>query len=334
MIKKYVFVPLLLASFLAFSGCTNGQGNDLSTTSTSGITNSNTTSTTIPPTNTTPPESTDFSHGRWVAGDSSLFEEQPQGKNAALLDEYSGKSKAEYEVEAEAKGVPLIWAEGTSFSPSGSYALFSSNRNCLDTDGMSVFLKNCETGEENLLLDGADGSSFSVIGWWLDEESAVVQVLKDNIQTYQMCNLNGQTNTVKMDCTFPTVIDFHGDAFVFSDGTGTNIASYGRVSKDGSITGLISFTPDQGILMDECKISPDQRYVAFKVRESYESPNRSVVVWDTISQASVILPTPEVPDASDIAAIDLDWSNATLSVNFAVTISEVEHYMPFTWKAD
>lgn len=83
--------------------------------------------------------------------------------------------------------------------------------------------------------------------------------------------------------------------------------------------------------MDDCKISPDQRYVAFKVRESYESPNRSIVVWDTVSNENITLPPPDIQNASDIAAIDLNWSTKTLCVNFAVTIDGTEHNMPFAW---
>jgi len=334
MCKKYVFILALLAISLSLPGCT-GETGGASTPPSAAITGGEPTPTPAADIGSapmpTPTANGGMFDGSWATGDSSLFEGQPQENSVVPLDGYEGMTRAQYEAKAEAAGAPLIWAEGISVSASGRYALFHSNRNCFTTFGTSVFLKNCETGDEKLVADGSDGSCHAAAGWWIDEEDAVIQTDKDGVRTYQVCDPAGHLSKIELDGTSPTVIDLRGGALIFSDGAGSNVATYGRVAKDGSISGSISFTPDQGILMDECKISPDQRYVAFKVRESYETPDRSIVVWDTVSNVSATLPAPEIQNASDIAAIDLNWSTEALCVNFAVTIDGVERYMPFEW---
>ncbi len=261
---------------------------------------------------------TETAEWKWAEGDTFLFTELPAESKAELSDFFEGKSRAEWEAEADASGAVLLWAEGITASSSGGCALFSSNRNCLNTQGVSLFLADCKTGKETLLLNGTDGACYFATGWLPDGSCAVVEASKDGVRSYLLCDLQGQTQPIDLGCEAPFILDFRQGAAVFSAGDDATAVNYGRIQGDGSVSGLRTFSLEEGFFMGDCQISPDLDIAAFKIRESYESPDRDVVLWSAVSGKAETLPVPEIPGASDIAAIDLNWSGQELCVNFSV----------------
>lgn len=329
---KHFLIPLLVGVIMVLPGCIGEQAEEPTAPPTVETPRSTILPSSTPTNQPTPIEELQTAEpgnkGTWIEGDSSLFIVDEETNPVILSEVYDGKTRAEYEVAANGA---LFWADGVSVSPSGDYALFSTNRNCYETQGMSVFRIDCKTGEESLLFDGADNSLYTVTGWWLDEKCAVIQSVTNSSQSYLVCDLDGERNKIDLKAEFPIIIDFRGDAFVFIDGAGANTANFGRLNINGTIKELYSFTPAEGFLMGECKIAPSLKTIAFKVREDYDSFDREIILWDTESNKSVKLPLPEVPGATEVAVADLDWSTQNLSVNFSIMIDGVESYMPFEW---
>lgn len=277
----------------------------------------------------------DFSQlvgGKWTECDGLLFEGKPAHEENNFSNVFDGKSKTDYEYEANTNGTTLFWAEQVAYSPTKHYALFLSNRNCLKTQGMSIFLVDYDTGEESLLVDGSDNNYYSVIGWLPDGEHFVVQVLTGSSQNYQICNLTGQMQKIDMQYENPVIIALRGDVVVFSDRLDQNTVIHAQLNSDGFVSKQVSYTPANGFLMGECAISPDLKKVAFKVRTDYEHSQRYIVVWDTETKVETTLPDPDIENAIDIAAIDINWDTQYLCVNFNVTKTDgVETYVPLKW---
>lgn len=273
--------------------------------------------------------------GRWTECDGLLFEGKPAHEENTFSGMFDGKSKVDYEHEAGINGTSLFWTEEVTYSPAGHYALFASNRNCLRTQGMSIFLADCETGEESLLIDGSDHNYYSVIGWLPDEEHFVVHISSGSSQNYQICNLTGQMQKLDMQCENPVIIALRGDIVVFSDSSEQNTVIHAQLNTDGFVSDQISYTPASGFLMGECAISPDLKRIAFKVRTSYEQSQRYIVVWDAETKVETTLPDPDIENAVDIAAIDINWDTQYLCVNFNVTESDgAETYVPLKWTTE
>lgn len=273
--------------------------------------------------------------GKWTECGGLLFEEKTAHKENTFSDMFDGKSKANYEQEASINGTSLFWAEEAVYSFTGHYALFASNRNCLKTHGMSIFLVDCETGEESLLADGSDNNYYSVIGWLPDEEHFVVHISADGSQSYQICNLSGQMQELDMQCDNLVIIALRGDVVVFTDSSDQNTVTFAQLNVDGVVSDQVSYTPANGFLMGECVVSPDLKKAAFKVRTDYESSQRYIVVWDAEAKVETILPDPDIENAIDIAAIDINWDSQYLCVNFNVTKADgTETYIPLKWTTD
>lgn len=273
--------------------------------------------------------------GKWTKCGGLLFEGKTAHEENTFSNVFDGKSKVDYEHEASINGTSLFWAEEEAYSPTGHYALFASNRNCLKTQGMSIFLANCETGEESLLIDGSDNNYYSVIGWLPDEKHFVVHISSGSSQNYQICNLAGQMKKIDMQYENPVIIALRGDVAVFSDRSDQNTVVHAQLNADGLVSDQISYTPANGFLMGECAISPDLKRVAFKVRTDYEHSQRYIVIWDTEAKVETILPDPDIENAIDIAAIDLNWDAQYLCVNFSVTKTDgVETYVPLKWTTE
>lgn len=273
--------------------------------------------------------------GRWTECGGLLFEGKSAHEENTFSNMFDGKSKMDYEHEASINGTSLFWAEEAAYSFTGHYALFASNRNCLKTQGMSIFLVDCETGEESLLIDGSDNNYYSVIGWLPDEEHFVVHISADSSQSYQICNLTGQMQKIDMQYENPVIIALRGDVVVFSDSSDQNTVIHAQLNVDGFVSEQVSYTPANGFLMGECVISPDLKKVAFKVRADYEHSQRYIVVWDTETKVETTLPDPNIENAIDIAAIDINWDTQYLCVNFTVTKADgVEMYVPLKWTTE
>lgn len=273
--------------------------------------------------------------GKWTECGGLLFEGKLAHEENNFSNVFDGKSKIDYEYEANTNGTTLFWAEQVAYSPTKHYALFLSNRNCLDTQGMSIFLVDYDTGEESLLVDGSDNNYYSVIGWLSDGEHFVIQVLTGTSQNYQICNLIGQTQKIDMQYENPVIIALRGDVVVFSDRSDQNTVIHAQLNTDGFVSEQVSYTPANGFLMGECAISPDLKKVAFKVRADYEHSQRYIVVWDTETKVETTLPDPDIENAIDIAAIDINWDTQYLCVNFTVTKADgVEMYVPLKWTTE
>lgn len=322
--KHLQFVPAALCVALLFSGCTeNPEKNPPTLETDSGL------SPMITPGTPTPDSGASHLTGTWEECDNTPFTAPSPGTGIEVSETYQGKTQSEYELEATQSS--LVWCEQISLSPTGRYAVFNSNRNCLDSQGMSVFLLDCDTKVETLLVDGTNGFYNTVLGWWLSDDSFVLISNKDDVQEYSVCSISGEVRKIDLEQAYYTIIDFREDAFLFYLGADANTVSYARLQTDGSTLDMRSYTPEHGYLMGEGTIGPDLETVALKVRESYDSFERSIFLWNVSTGQSSSLPNPVVAGASDIAAIFLAWPGEYLNVYFSMTVSGTERSAAYQW---
>ena len=320
--RKYTSALLaaLVLVTVILSGCSEGIGapEEISRSNASTSQNAPVSSASSSAANQNNVSSSKQKDGEWVKCDESVFNLPPTYEEDSFSDTFDGKSKTDYEIEADTSGAILFWVEGVSYSPTGHYAVFSSNRNCLKAQGMSIFLIDRQGGEESLLVDGSDDNYYSGLGWLPDEEHFVVQVSNASSQSYQICDLTGKMQRVSIQYEDSTILALRDDVIVFSDRTDQSAVNCAQLNSKGLLSELGSYVPANGFLMGECEISPDLRKVAFKIRTDYEHSDRYITVWDIVSDEEKILPNPDIDGSTDVAAIDLNWDTQYLCVNFNV----------------
>ena len=335
--RHWIFVSLALLITVVLSGCSGDTGSSKEVLGSNANTSQNTSvpSVSSSAANQNNVSSSKQKDGEWVKCDESVFKLTSTYEEDSFSDTFDGKSKMDYAIEADTSGAILFWVEEVSYSPAGHYAVFSSNRNCLNAQGMSIFLVDCRSGKESLLVDGSDDNYYSVLGWLPDEEHFVMQVTNASSQSYQICDLTGRTQRVSIQYEDSTILALRGDVVVFADRTNQNAVNCAQLNSEGVLSELGTYAPANGFLMGECEISPDLRKIAFKVRTDYEHSDRYITVWDIESDKEEILPNPDIDGSTDVAAIDLNWDTQYLCVNFNVTKGDGTNTdVPLKWAVE
>ena len=86
---------------------------------------------------------------------------------------------------------------------------------------------------------------------------------------------------------------------------------------DGSIT-EIAQTQVDGEQVMSCGISPDGKFICFTVRPNWDSPDREIVLWNTIDGTKQMLTPPEMTQREDVAAISVKWRDNGFAVDFNI----------------
>jgi len=232
--------------------------------------------------------------------------------------DYDGMNQEDFEAKAAELGYNsdigpfATWAASGKYSPSGRYLAYHSNKDCLDAsskDGFSVFLFDPETGEDRVLLSGRDGSYYVIYGW-LDNEAILCQEVSGE-GTYVVCGVDGSVS--KLD-GISDVFCQEGRYFVTDQNQTLQLC---HIEMDGSIT-EIAQTQVDGEQVMSCGISPDGKFICFTVRPNWDSPDREIVLWNTIDGTKQMLTPPAMTQGKDAAAISVQWRDNGFAIDFNI----------------
>lgn len=211
-----------------------------------------------------------------------------------------------------------VWAEGMMLSNIGRYVVYSSNKDCLDPPnytGSSVFLLDVATGEETVLLSGADGHSYGCMNW-LDEEH---MLCVDEERNYYLCNVD--SGAIQLDHPFESnwgPLGFRYSTFVEQVGQELRMVHVERDST-GAVTELAR-APFDGEQVKTCAISGDGSYVCYILQKDMMSFDRYIVLWNTATGQMTEIEPPQMTVGEDnMGAVGVElWYSWAFAVEFNV----------------
>lgn len=207
-----------------------------------------------------------------------------------------------------------IWAENMVPSNIGRYGVYESNKDCLDSDtGRSLFLLDVATGEEKVLLSGADGHSYGCMNW-LDEEHLLCV---DEERNYILCGVDG--GIIRLDHPFESNWGPLGNnGLLFVEQVDQNLRLL-RLETDGSVARLVQ-TPFEGEQVKSCAITDDGSFVCYIVQKDMMSDDRYIVLWNTANgQMTEIEPPQMTTGVDNMGAVGVQlWYSYAFAVEFNV----------------
>ncbi len=211
-----------------------------------------------------------------------------------------------------------VWAEDMMQSNIGRYVVYNSNKDCLDPPnytGRSLFLLDVATGEEKVLLSGADGHSYACMNW-LDEEHLLCF---DEERNYYLCNVD--SGAIQLDHPFESSwgpVGFRYSTFVEQVDQELRMIHIER-DGTGAVTELAR-APFDGEQVKTCAISDDGRYVCYILQKDVMSFDRYVVLWDTATGEMTEIEPPQMAVGEDnMGAIRVEpWYSYAFAVEFSV----------------
>lgn len=202
-----------------------------------------------------------------------------------------------------------IWAENMAPSNIGRYGVYESNKDCLDSaTGRSLFLLDVATGEERVLLSGADGHSYGCMNW-LDEEHLLCV---DEERNYILCGVDG--GIIRLDHPFESnwgPLGNNGLLFVEDVDRALRLV---RLEADGSVAKLVQ-APYDGAQVKTCAISDDGSFVCYILQKDMMSDDRYIVLWNTATGRMTEIEPPQ--DNMGAVGVQL-WYSYAFAVEFNV----------------
>ncbi len=256
--------------------------------------------------------------GEWKLLDENYMPVYEDPCETIEFPDYDGMSREDFEAKALEQGYNsdigpfAAWATSGIYSPSGRYLAYHSNKDCLNAsskDGFSVFLFDPETGEDRVLLSGRDGSYYVIYGW-LDNEAILCQEVSGE-GTYVVCGVDGSVS--KLD-GISDIFCQEGRYFVTDQNQTLQLC---HIEMGGGIT-EIAQTQVDGEQVMSCGISPDGKFICFTVRPNWDSPDREIVLWNTIDGTKQMLTPPEMTQREDVAAISVKWRDNGFAIDFNI----------------
>lgn len=231
-------------------------------------------------------------------------------------------------------GFHIDWAIGAELSPDGKRAAYQSNKNCIETNGLSVFLLDLQTGEEALLLGDSKAYERYYFMWWIDDNSLVCEKnSKDgsgkHVMSYLLCRLDEHGNRIiplGLKGEAPQIHTWNGEYIMYSSNFSAENTRYIARIEDGGLTECGEIRIEEGDLMFEGAVSPDGSWAALKIATDIaDSSERFFTLYHTDTKAIYKIDNPVIKGADQVAAIDMLWPGKYPEVNFYVNIDGKDH---------
>jgi hypothetical protein len=121
------------------------------------------------------------------------------------------------------------WNDNPMFNKSGSKIAYGTNRDCVETGGMSLWVYDIETGKEKPILKD-NGQNFYKPLAWLDDELILAKRWDNGKPIYLIINTNGQTDVITLEGRNPELVRIFGDLIAYlPDSSTANKIMVGKI---------------------------------------------------------------------------------------------------------
>lgn len=278
------------------------------------------------------PNNTEIMNGRWELIDPAYEPEAIDlSKTLPIPDSYNGKTLKElwdyayqyYDNGHYPEGFDITWAGSPIIAPDGKTAAYVSNKNCIKVNGLSVFSLDIKTGKETLLLGSSDSHEYYNALWWVDHDTLICE-RSDSSKSYISCNLDGTSKRIHLKGSDPYITAWNRKHFLYTPEPNSNTRNIASI-EDGKVSeeGVIQCT--EGSIAVESAISPDGSKAALKIYNDDNSGTRTIAIYDRKTKKLYKISNPDIEGADVIAAINMNWSNKYVEVNFYTSKDQMEH---------
>ncbi|MBN2373430.1 PD40 domain-containing protein [bacterium] len=223
-----------------------------------------------------------------------------KGKTDAVKiskDNFNGKIRHELrdELFKQTGHTSLFWNPDPVFSPDSSKIVFTTNRDCTDIKGNSIWLQDLSTGKEGALIKAGIDGHYSVKGW-IDNEHIIYT--QGEPVSYYLLDITGNAKPLKFPEGNPAILAFGPE--------GTTVWEQNRIIiyvakvavNTGDVINLYENRID-GTLRDPYNFSPDSSKFAYLFVPNDDDAGQSLTVLDLkTGKDRVIKPTSVTKPAS------------------------------------
>lgn len=241
--------------------------------------------------------------------------EPPQVSEVPVPETYRGRTYDQVLAAAleynQGPSYELVWGSPSGTSPGGTRAVYAANKDDLTRPELAMMLLNLSTGEERMLFQTESRMLYP--RGWLDED----RFLYEEDGAYFLCGLSAPENLLPLSLPGdkPVLLAQDGGVLIYAedaDALDRSPRFLARVTESGSVEVLAEYSPGSAFLMAECAVSEAQHTAAFKVRESNDSPERGLVLFDYESGEAVPVPSPAGEDGGAVSVISFWWDGPDL----------------------
>lgn len=251
--------------------------------------------------------------------------EDPLDDFGGMMPDYNGMDEDAFYDWANEQGFNSdvgpypVWAENGVYD--WIYLAYTSNKDCLsptNKNGLSVFLLDTGTGEEQIPLSGSDRNAYYPVDWLSNDLLLCFRDGGETKREYCLCDWDG--NVVWLDGAFESdqgPIGYNHLLFVEVVGQELRLV---QADRDGTSAELAR-APFDGTYVTDCAVTGDGSYVCYILQKDRMSFDRYIVIWNTATGQMTEIKPPQMAVGEDnMGAISVDiWYECAFQVEFSVS---------------
>ncbi len=150
-----------------------------------------------------------------------LLEAGKPSANKISKDEFNGRTYNELRSELQEKlaGIEgpatLWWNDNPIFSPDNSKIVYTTNRDCIESGGNSIWLYDLATGKEQPITRDADGAHHRCEGW-VDNEYIIYMKSTKGVNQYYITKINDKSKELKLEGETPDILSMYGNIIAYT----------------------------------------------------------------------------------------------------------------------
>jgi len=250
-----------------------------------------------------------------------LLQAGKQGASKVSKDKYNGKSYNDLVNELKKKlagseGPAIIWwNDNPIFSPDSSKIVYTTNRDCVESGGSSIWLYDLATGEEQPLIRNTGGEHYRCKGW-LNTKYIIYQKLARGSSQYFIADVEGNSQELKLDAEKPDILSVYSEMIAYTnESRDICVIKVDLENNPGSVN-VIYEKPIEGVLRQTMppafsatrrNFSPDGSKLAYLYAPDSNETVRHLVIVDLNTKEETFLK--EVPSKDGVRTVfyDFDW---------------------------
>lgn len=266
-----------------------------------------------------------------------LMQAGKQGASKISKDEFNGKTYNQLRNELQKKlagieGPAIVWWNNNPiFSPDSSKIVYTTNRDCIESGGSSLWLYDLATSEERPLIKNTRGEHYNCKGW-LNAIYIVYQKYTRDGSQFFITDVDGNSKELKIEGKNPDILSVYSGMIAYAPDFSSprNIRvikvelekSSGNVNINNiyekSIAGTLRQTTPSVVFTTRRNFSPDGTKLAYLYAPDSDDTVRHIVIADLNTKKETLLK--EAPSQDGVRTVfhSFDWlDNQRLLVRVA-----------------